>query len=162
KLFRNMTGAAGKASGAKVQFEDTTGASGLARLPRPRLGVTRADFDGGGRPAIFVGNDAQGHRLWVNQKDRPFKGEAGPPNLAYDGFGRSLANMGVALGDTRGTGLFDLFVTHLPEETNTLWRQERRGLFVEDTAASGLLRSGWRATGFGTVLADFNNDGFLD
>jgi enediyne biosynthesis protein E4 len=61
-----------------------------------------------------------------------------------------------------GHGLFDLFVTHLTEETNTLWRQGPRGMFRDGTAAAGLADSRWRATGFGTVLADFDHDGALD
>jgi hypothetical protein len=158
KLYRNVTGAAG----GRVRFEDTTAASGLARLPGPGLGVTCADFDGDGWPDIFVANDAQPNRLWVNQHDGTFKEEAVERGLAHDAVGRSLANMGVALGDTHGTGRFDLFVTHLSEETNTLWRQGPRGLFLDCTASSGLLRAGWRGTGFGTVLADFNQDGLLD
>src|SRR5262249_18531613 len=40
--------------------------------------------------------------------------------------------------------------------------QKPRGLFQDGTAASGLLGSRWRGTGFGTVLADFNHDGTPD
>lgn len=163
KLFRNITGVPKATGGAgKVRFEDTTVASGLARLPGPGLGVTCADFNGDGWPDVFVANDAQANRLWINQTDGTFKDEAVTRGVAYDAYGRALANMGVALGDTHGDGHFDLFVTHLPEETNTLWRQKPRGQFVECTATSGLLEARWRATGFGTVLADFNHDGVLD
>ncbi|HMF13542.1 MAG TPA: CRTAC1 family protein, partial [Gemmataceae bacterium] len=56
----------------------------------------------------------------------------------------------------------DLFVTHLTSETHTLWRQLDRGRFTDRTVAAGLTRAGWRGTGFGTVLADFDNDGALD
>jgi hypothetical protein len=55
-----------------------------------------------------------------------------------------------------------LFVTHLTEETHTLWQQGPRGLFRDRTAAAGLANSQWRGTGFGTVLADFDHDGALD
>ena len=41
--------------------------------------------------------------------------------------------MGVALGDVDGDGLVDLFVTHLTDETNTLWKQGPRGLFRDAT-----------------------------
>ena len=85
-----------------------------------------------------------------------------PRGVAYDGVGRPLGNMGVALGDTRNVGVFDLFVTHLPEEGNTLWHQGPCGTFIDRTAAVGLARVGWRATGFGAVFADFNHDGNLD
>jgi hypothetical protein len=76
--------------------------------------------------------------------------------------GRAQGNMGIALGDVDGHGLFDVFVTHLPDETNTLWRQGPRGMFRDQTAGTELARPRWRGTGFGTVLADFDHDGALD
>ena len=82
--------------------------------------------------------------------------------LAYNVMGQAQGNMGVAVGDVDGDGLFDLFVTHLIEETNTLWKQGPRGLFQDRTAARGPGRPRWRGTGFGTVLADFDHDGALD
>src|SRR5205823_865037 len=47
-------------------------------------------------------------------------------------------------------------------ENNALYAQEPRGLFRDVTGGSGLARSHWRGTGFGTVLGDFDNDGALD
>src|SRR5207249_10758236 len=78
------------------------------------------------------------------------------------GLGRPQANMGVALGDVSGGGQFDLYVTHLTEESNTLWKQGTRGLFRDQTAAAGLASPHWHGTGFGTVLGDFDHDGALD
>jgi hypothetical protein len=51
---------------------------------------------------------------------------------------------------------------HLDGETNTLWRQISRGKFKDDSLLMGVAASDWRATGFGTVFADFNHDGRLD
>ena len=70
--------------------------------------------------------------------------------------------MGIGIGDIDGDGLFDVLVTHLTEEALTLWQQGPRGLFQDRTAPAGLARPAWRGTGFGVVLADFDQDGALD
>jgi hypothetical protein len=143
-------------------FEDVTELSGLGRLPGPGLGVVCADFNGDGWPDIFISNDGEPNRLWINQKNGKFHEEALVRGAAYNGMGQAQAGMGIAAGDVDGDGLLDLFVTHLTEEANTLWRQEPAGLFQDQTAAAGLSNPSWRGTGFGTVLADFDNDGALD
>src|SRR5262249_49485996 len=77
--------------------------------------------------------------------------------------GQAYANMGVAVGDVAGSGMLDLYVTHLGNETHTLWRQGPRGNFRDQTARAGLLGSSRRhGTGWGTVLADFDLDGAPD
>src|SRR5262249_49322635 len=52
--------------------------------------------------------------------------------------------------------------THLTEETHTLWQQAGPGLFQDRTVAAGLATPRWRGTGFGTVMADFDQDGHPD
>ena len=155
-------GRVGQARIPRVKFEDVTESSGLGRLPGPGLGVVCADFDGDGWPDIFVTNDGAANCLWMNQKDGTFKEEAVRRGVAFNGMGQAQAGMGVALGDVDGDGMFDLYVTHLTEETNTLWKQGPRGLFRDDTASAGLIAPRWRGTGFGTLLADFDDDGALD
>jgi hypothetical protein len=158
QLYRNL----GKRPDGRVGFRDVTVASGLARRRGPGLGVLCADFNGDGWPDIFVANDAKPNHLWINQHDGTFEEEAVQRGCAFNGMGQPEGNMGVAYGDTDGDGLPDLFVTHLTEETNTLWKQGPPGLFTDRTAASGLAAPRWRGTGFGVVMADFDQDGHLD
>jgi len=147
---------------ATVAFEDVTTRAGLDSRTGPGLGVVCADFTGDGWPDVFIANDGKGNHLWVNQKDGTFKEEGALRNVAYNAMGRAEGNMGIAWGDIDGDGLQDLFVTHLITETNTVWRQGPRGVFQDRTATTGLHRPAERATGFGTVLADFDCDGAPD
>src|SRR5262249_21995397 len=144
------------------RWEDVTVPSGLFRHPGPGLGVICADFDGDRWPDIFVADDAKPNRLFLNRHDGTFSEEAMLRGLAYNALGQAPANMGIAPGDVDGDGQFDLFVTHLAEEYHTLWMQTPRGLFQDRTAAAGLTAMPWRGTGFGAVLADFDNNGALD
>ncbi len=157
-LYRNL----GRLGAAPVRFEDVTEKAGLGKTPGPGLGVVCADFDGDGWPDIFVTNDGQPNRLWINQRDGTFKDEAVSRGLAYNALGVAQANMGIALGDVDGDGLFDLYVTHLGEEGNVLWSQRPRGTFHDRTAAAGLGGPEARTTGFGAVLGDFDQDGAVD
>jgi hypothetical protein len=157
KLYHNLG-----AGPAGPRFEDVTLRSGLAKKPGPGLGVVCADFDGDGWPDILVANDSRPNHLWINHHDGTFTEEAAQRGLAFNGMGAAEANMGIAVGDLDGDGLFDVLITHLTEETSTLWKQGPRGSFRDRTLAAGLANLGWRGTGWGTVLADFNHDGALD
>ena len=155
KLFRNL-------GSSQARFADVTVSSGLALAPGPALGVLCADFDGDRWPDIFLADDGKPNRLFINRRNGTFKEEAAVRGVAFCALGQTAGNMGAAIGDVDGNGLFDLFVTHLTEEHHTLWAQETRGLFQDRSGASGLTRPAWRGTGFGAVFADFNHDGALD
>jgi hypothetical protein len=157
RLFRNRGGQAGG-----PRFEDVSIASGIGRVPGPGLGVACADFDGDGWVDVFVANDGQPNRLWVNKRDGTFADEALSRGAAYSITGKAFAGMGVAVGDVDNDGLADVYVTHMSDQTNTLWRQGPRGLFRDRSAEAGLTTPRWRGTGFGTVMADFDNSGTLD
>jgi enediyne biosynthesis protein E4 len=158
RLFRNL----GPGDGKPIRFADVTVEAGLATKAAPGLGVYAADLTGDGWPDLLITNDGTPNHLWVNQKDGTFKNEAGSRGLALTGTGQSMANMGIAVADYDGDGLTDVFVTHLSNETHTLWRQSPVGFFRDKTQDSRVTRTKWRGTGFGAVAADFDRDGWPD
>jgi hypothetical protein len=70
--------------------------------------------------------------------------------------------MGIAAGDIGDDGDLDLVVTHLIEETNTLYDNRGTLGFEDVTAASGLGMPSLPYTGFGVALFDAELDGDLD
>jgi enediyne biosynthesis protein E4 len=158
RLFHNL----GPGDGKPVRFADVTLSAGLATKAAPGLGVYAADMTGDGWPDLFVANDGTPNHLWVNQRDGTFKNEAMSRGVALTGNGLPFGNMGIAVADYDGDGLLDVFITHLGNETHTLWRQGPVGQFRDRTQESRIGRTAWRGTGFGAVAADFDRDGWPD
>jgi hypothetical protein len=143
-------------------FEDVTERAGVAKEFGHGLGVITADFDDDGWTDIYVANDGDPNQLWINQKNGSFKNEALLAGAAVNRDGVAEAGMGVDAGDFNGDGTDDIFITHLMDETNTLFVNLGRGTFEDRTREAGLGLPGSRLTGFGTLFFDYDNDGWLD
>ena len=142
-------------------FSDVTAAVGIA-APGKGLGVVCADLTEDGWVDIYVANDQEANHLWVNNGDGTFTDEAVMRGVAFNAYGEAEASMGVTVGDVNGDGRLDLFMTHLRDETNTLYTATEYGIFVDTSEASGLAAVDRGYTGFGCGFFDYDNDGDLD
>jgi len=111
---------------------------------------------------IFVANDGDPNQLWINQRNGTFANDALLAGAAVNRDGKPEAGMGVDAGDFDGNGTDDVFVTHLMEETNTLFTNLGQATFEDRTREAGVAMPGRRFTGFGTLFFDYDNDGWLD
>jgi len=143
-------------------FEDVTVPAGLDKEFGHGLGVITADFNGDGWIDLYVANDGDPNQLWLNQKNGTFINEALLAGAAVNRNGQAEAGMGVDAGDFDNNGTDDIFVTHLMDETNTLYLNLGQATFEDRTRESGLGMPGRRFTGFGTGFFDYDNDGWLD
>ncbi|MCG6871432.1 MAG: CRTAC1 family protein [Gammaproteobacteria bacterium] len=152
RLYRNL---------GNGRFIDESAPSGIARQPAAGLGVVTADLDDNGWIDVYVANDDMPNQFWRNQGGR-LQEDALLAGVAVNSTGEAEASMGVDAGDVDGDGDLDLFMTHLREETNTLYVNEGDGQFFERTVSLGLAAPSIGFTGFGTLFLDFDNDGDLD
>ncbi len=123
------------------------------------LGVAVVDFTNDGLPDIYVSNDTTANFLFVNQGEGMFRELGMYSGCATDGNGGFQASMGVGVGDFDHNGCLDMYVTHFYRESNTLYRNYGEGSFADETGLLGLHAPTVLRLTFGTVMADFNQDG---
>jgi len=152
-LLRNAAGRA---------FRDVSNAAGIASRNDAGLGVVCLDFNDDGHPDIFVANDADPNHLWINRGDGAFTDEAVIRGVAFNHRGDTEAGMGIGLGDVNADGAIDLLLTHLIDESNTLYRNLGGGHFEDASTAFGLATPSLGYTGFGVALFDIDHDTDLD
>lgn len=144
------------------RFTDVSDEAGMGAARGAGLGVIATDLNLDGHPDLFVANDGEANHVWMNRGDGTFDETGLLSGAALNRVGSAEASMGVGAGDIDGDGDDDLFVTHLINETNTLYRNDGTGTFTDDSARSGLGAASRPMTGFGTAFFDHDGDGHLD
>ena len=145
-------------------FEDRSAELGVDALGRG-LGIAAGDWNGDGRCDVYVANDGEANHCWIQTPDGRFEERTLHLGLALSGTGSAEAGMGVARGDVTGDGAEDLVLTHLVQETHTLYTSKRDGSGIryrDHTTRAGIAGPTIDMTGFGTVLTDLDLDGSLD
>ncbi len=143
-------------------FATVTREAGLTAAFGSALGAVSADFDGDGRPDLYVANDGRPNQLWINQGDGTFVDQGLLSGAAVNAEGFAEASMGVEADDLDDDGDQDLFMAHLLGETNTTYLNEGDAMFGDRSVATGLGPASKWATAFGAVSIDYDNDGLLD
>jgi len=148
-----------KANGA---FEDVSEKSGIATPSgHYSLGVLTGDFNGDGKPDIYIAADQTPSLLYINQGDGTFLEEAVTRGAAFDEDGRAMSGMGVAAADYLHTGSPGIFRTNFSDERETLYRNTGKGEFEDVSVLSGIGMN-TRFVGWGCGFLDFDNDGWPD
>ena len=177
KLFRNE---------GNNRFTDISKESGIKSNPLGfGLGVMISDINQDGYPDIYVTNDyVEDDYLYINQQGKNFKDEL-RERIAHT----SYSSMGIDIADINNDGLSDIFTLDmLPEDNarqklllwadnwntyqaqlqNGFWHANMRnmlqvnngnGNFSEMGQLAGVSNTDWS---WGTLLADFDMDGYKD
>ncbi len=142
-------------------FNDITLEAGLTTDFGPGLGIVTADFDLSGTIDVFVANDTMVNQLWLQQSSFKFLNQATSWGSAVDDHGFPKAGMGIDTADIDHDGDFDVVVVNFEGQTDS-FHQNEGTYYLDVTSRFGLGVGSRRYTRFGVVLADFDNDGFVD
>jgi hypothetical protein len=140
-------------------FSEITKPAGVFKPDGRAMSVTAADFNNDGAPSIYVTNDAMGNYHFENRGGLRFSENALEWGLAYGENGQNVSSMGPAVGDIDRDGRLDMFIPDM--NYCTLLLQGEHG-FQHEIESSGLSVLMGQYTGWGPVLFDYDNDGWLD
>ena len=144
-------------------FTDITKEAGLIRKdPGHGFAVVLSDFDNDGDLDIYVANDAGPNFYYINDGKGHFSDASVISGTSVDEFGHSQGSMGLTVGDFNNDGLQDIFITNFIDQNRTLYLNEGKNFFLDQTTIFGLGAVGFHYSGWGTKFFDFDNDGWLD
>jgi hypothetical protein len=132
------------------------------------LGVISADFNGDGKPDLYVADDTVDNLLYVNRSSegKILLEEIGlAAGAARTGDGLATGSMGLAVGDPLNQGRPAIYVTTYEGELHSLFLNECSGdreYFRYATQASGIGAFGQIYVGWGTDFIDLDHHGWQD
>ena len=141
------------------RFSDVTVKAGLETSDGKCLGLVLADFDGDGWPDILVANDSVMNFFYRNKRDGTFQETALASGIGFSEDGQAEAGMGVDAAYIGARELPDVYIAHLDNELNRLYRNRGKGNFHDATTEAGLAAERSVFSGFGVKFADFDNSG---
>jgi enediyne biosynthesis protein E4 len=153
KLYRNLGGG---------RFGDVSGPAGVGDATSKSLGVAVLDVNNDGWPDLFVANDTQPNKLYINQKNGTFSEEGVSAGVAFGEDGIARGAMGVDAADYDRSGRAHLAVGNFSNQMLGLYRNEGNGLFVDEAPRSSVGRASLLTLAFGVFFLDYDLDGWLD
>ena len=144
------------------KFEDATQKAGMNDPTSKSLGLAILDYNGDGWPDIFVANDTQPNKLYLNKQNGTFEEKAVAAGIAFSEDGVARAGMGVDAADYDRSGHASLMITNFANQMLSLYHNEGNGLFVDEAPRSEVGRNTLVTLGFGCFFFDYDNDGWPD
>jgi hypothetical protein len=147
---------------AEGRFHERAESAGVTNGGGRGLGAVFFDYDGDGRPDLYVANDRMPNVLYRGHGDGTFEDVTLETGAGARDQRIARAGMGIALGDVDGDGRPDILVTNFAGEPDTVYRNLDGVLFDDATEASGVDRASLPYVQWGTDFADFDDDGRVD
>ncbi len=148
--------------GPDGRFLERAKEAGVLNTNGRGLSAVFFDYDGDGKPDLYVANDRMTNVLYRNKGDGTFEDVTVETGAGKRDHKEARAGMGVAIGDLDGDGRPDVFVTNFAGEPKTLYRNVEGALFDDATEPSGVERPSLPYVQWGTDIVDLDDDGRPD
>ena len=140
------------------KFVDVTAQAGFAASPGKGMGISIADFNGDGRPDVFIANDTEPNSLFINQGNGRFEEKGLEMGVAYDDNAHTGSSMGCDAKDFDNDGKVDIFYNNLVGQIWALLRNRGAGLSICRTSrtfrsSAGRSRAGATVSSITTTTA---------
>ena len=140
-------------------FTDVAREVGLYNPEGRAMSATVADLNNDGRLDLYVTNDAMGNYCYEKTAQGTFEENGLILGLQFGEGGQGVSSMGPAIGDVDRNGRLDVYIPDMGYGCLLV----NRGDYFEDlTAETTLAVVCGQYTGWGGVLFDYDNDGYLD
>ena len=159
RLYLNV----GLDADGRSRFREVTDEAGIeTSAVEHGLGAAFTDVNGDGRLDLYVANDLDPNRLYLNVA------AAGELGFRFEERGRAAgvddrnAGMGVAAADASGDGRPDLFVTNSHRQLHGVFRSRGPGAAFADARPDFAPAFDTSLAGWGATWADLDHDASLD
>jgi hypothetical protein len=140
-------------------FTAVTQKAGVYQPDGRAMSATVADLNNDGFLDIYVPNDAMENYFFRNTGEGTFLNEGLELGMAFGEGGQGVSSMGPSIGDVDRDGWQDIYIPDMGYGCLLMNRQE---YFEDRTAQAGLALVCGQYTGWGGLLLDYDNDGWLD
>ncbi len=140
-------------------FTDVSEEAGITRTNGRAMSSTVADLNNDGLLDIYVANDGTENFYYENQGDGTFSEKGMSLGLAFGEHGQGVSSMGPFVGDINRDMLLDVYI---PDMGYSSLLVNQGGFYEDHTTRSKLAITCGQYTGWGGLLLDYDNDGYLD
>ena len=161
ELFLNT----GNDASGHAKFREVGRQLGLDTRIEHALGAIFTDVNGDGRPDLYVANDEDPNRLYINEPAADGLGFRLVESGQSFGVADRNAGMGVAAADYNGDGRPDLVVSNSRQQSHGIFRSRAPGApgpAYADARSDFRTAFGSSFAGWGASWVDLNRDGNLD
>ena len=123
---------------------------------------TFVDVNNDGKVDLVVTDDSSPNYLYINKGNGTFDDVSFESGFALNQNGLEQAGMGLAIGDTRNTGLVDLYTGTFSDDYKPLFHNSGNAVFTEISPGLGIAKPTYPFLTWATEFIDYDNDGWKD